>query len=69
MLREEKIHIGTIYNLKEEYAKNYTHGFVSIDLKTGETIIELWSNWNSSYNTIERYKPCEPLDVVKMYQA
>ena len=64
------IRIGTIYasEMKENYSNNYTHIIISYDVKTQETIAQLYSNWNSSYNQTIKTKHVDPLDIADRYR-
>ena len=63
------IRIGTIYNLNEKYENNYHFAVLTYDTETEETIVDLRSNWSSSYDRKDIHKHTEPLDVAKEYQA
>ncbi|HCX63434.1 MAG TPA: hypothetical protein DHU59_13485 [Clostridiales bacterium] len=63
------VRIGTIYRLNDKYKDSFTHAIISYDVQAQETIVELFSNWNSSYNETKRIKYSEPLEVAKEYQA
>ncbi len=63
------IRIGTVYRLNDLYNDDYTHAIISYDVQKQETVVELFSNWNSSYNKTDTFKNCEPLEVAKRYQA
>lgn len=65
----DTIRIGTIYNLNDKYNSNYTHSIITYDVKAQETVVELFSNWNSLYNKVERFRHLEPLEVVAKYLA
>ena len=63
------IRIGTIYNLNEKYKNNYHFAIVNYNTETEETIVDLRSNWNSSYDRKEIHKHDEPLSVARQYQS
>lgn len=62
------IRIGTIWRLNGKYSSEYEYAIVSYDAETKETIVELWSNWSTSYNKTLTFKHKEPLEVVKDFQ-
>ena len=66
---DNTIRIGAIYRLNEKYKDSFTHAIISYDVQAQETIVELFSNWSSSYNETKRIKYTEPLEVAKEYQA
>lgn len=61
------IRIGTIWKLKDFYKDDYDYGIVLYDIESRETIIELWSKWNSAYNEIHRIGNVDPLDAIVKY--
>ena len=63
-------HLDTIYTLKPEYKKSYTHVIIEQGNTTREIIVTLWSNWNSSYNKVIRYPAGTKLSVIaRQYRA
>ena len=68
-MKNTVIRIGTIYNLNDKYKSNYHFAIVEYDTEAEETIVDLRSNWNSSYDRKEIHKHTEPLKVAKEYQA
>ncbi len=67
-MKNKEIRIGTIYNLNDKYKNNYHFAIVSYNIETEETIVDLRSNWNSSYDRKEVHKHTEPLKVAEEYQ-
>lgn len=66
-MKNNIIRIGAIWNLGDLYKDDYKYAIVTYDLDTKETIVELWSNWNTSYNKTDRIKHADPLDAIKPY--
>ncbi len=70
MKKANWIHLGTSYALNEKYSKSYSRAFFYISLDGQEVKVELWSNWNRSYNTEEIHRTFQfgtPFDVIKNY--
>lgn len=63
------IKIGIIWQLNDKYRDSYKYAIVTYDPTAQETVIELWSNWNSSYNKTDRIKHADPLDAIRAYTA
>jgi len=65
--KQVMIRIGTIYKLNDKYSKDYRNACISYDPQSEETIVELISSWNSTYNKTVKIKDTDPLDVAKEY--
>ena len=64
------IPLGHRYDLNKDYKDSYTHAIFAISEDGKQMKVELWSNWNSSYNTTEIHKNfCTALDVIFEYIA
>lgn len=66
--KENWLHLGMAHKLNEKYSKSYDRAFFYISTDGKKIKVELWSNWNSSYNHTDILKAfATPFNAIREY--